>query len=126
MKWTKILLALAAFQYAVFGVLALVDPSRVAAMVHLKPLDAAAMGEVRAMFGGVQLGMAAFLAACLANRWPLRAGLFLVTAVFGAAIAARITSAALDGPPSPDFAGIAAFEVAFWAACTATLVREKG
>lgn len=111
-------------QYAAFGVLALVDPGRVAALTHLRVVDATSLNEVRAMFGGVQLGLAAFLAACLAGRWPARAGLFLVTAVFSVAVVARSASFFLDGPASADYAGIAAFEAAFAAACLVALRRE--
>lgn len=126
MKWTKALVVIAMLQYAAFGVLALSDPARVSGIAHLRVIDATSLNEIRAMFGGVQLALAVFLACCLANRWPLRAGLFLVTSIFVAVVVARTASVLLEGTPSADYVGIAVFEAAFAAVCLVTLARERG
>jgi len=125
MKLTKALVAMATVMFAGFGLLGLFDPQRVLDMMHAEAKDATALNEVRAMHGGFELGVAAFLAACLMNRWSLRAGLFLVTAIFVSAASARAKSMALDGMPDPLFVQIWFFELAFAAACVFTLVREK-
>lgn len=124
-KRTRILVAVSAAMFAVFGLLGLSSPQRVLDMIHAQAQDATALNEVRAMQGGFELGVAAFLVACLMNRWSLRAGLFLTTAIFVGAASARAKSMAIDGMPDPLFVQIWIFELVFAAVCVATLVREK-
>ena len=125
MRLTKTLVAVSAAMFAGFGLLGLMDPQRVLDMMHAQAQDATALNEVRAMQGGFELGVAAFLVACLLNRWSLRAGLFLTTAIFVSAASARAKSMAIDGMPDPLFVQIWIFELVFAAVCVVTLVREK-
>lgn len=106
MSRTRILVAVSAVLFAAFGLLGLFDPLRVLEMIHVQPKDVTAVGEARAMYGGVQLAVAAFLAACLMNRWSLEAGLFLATAIYTGAAAARAKSMVVDGMPDSLFVGV--------------------
>ena len=93
-------------------------------MIHAQATDATALNEVRAMQGGFELGVATFLVACLRNRWSLRAGLFLTTAIFVAAAGGRAWSMMVDGMPDPLFVQIWIFELVFAGVCLAALARE--
>jgi len=125
MKLTRVLVAVSAAMFAGFGLLGLSDPQRVLEMMHAQARDATALNEVRAMQGGFELGVAAFLVACLLNRWSLRAGLFLTTAIFVSAASARAKSMLIDGMPDPLFVQIWTFELVFAAVCVVTLARER-
>lgn len=121
MDRTRVLVALSAAMFTGFGLLSFFDPQRVLEMVHATAGDATALNEVRAMQGGFELGVAAFLVACLRNRWSLEAALFLVTAIFVGAAAGRAWSMMVDGTPDPAFVQIWLFEVSFAAACVVAL-----
>lgn len=125
MRATKALVAVSAAMYAAFGLHALALPASVADMIHVTPRDATALNEIRAMHGGVELGLAAFLVSCLLGRWSLHAGLFLVALLFTGAAAARAKSMLDDGMPDPLFVGIWLFEIAWAAACTVVLSRKS-
>ena len=79
MKMTRILVAASALMFAGFGLNGLFHPEAVLEMIHVDARDLTALNEARAMYGGFELGVAAFLVACLMDRFSLRAGLFLAT-----------------------------------------------
>jgi hypothetical protein len=125
MSLTKILVIAAALMFGAFGLLGMVAPLRTLELIHMQPKDVTAVGEVRARYGGFELGVAAFLVACLLDRWSLRAGLFLTTAIFLGAAAGRGKSALVDGMPDPLFVQILVFEMVFAALCVFALARSK-
>jgi hypothetical protein len=100
----KALVAFAALMFTCFGAIGLVDPSRSLALIHLSAVDTTSINEIRAMYGGVELGIAAFLIAALAGLCPLRSALLLVATVFGGAAVGRATSMVVDGMPATEFA----------------------
>jgi hypothetical protein len=125
MSLTKILVAASALMFGAFGLLGMMDPMRTLELIHMQPKDITAVNEVRAMYGGFELGVAVFLVACLLDRWSLRAGLFLTTAIFLGAAAGRAKSVAADGLPDPLFVQIWIFEMVFAALCIFALARSK-
>lgn len=125
MKFARVLVALSALMFAAFGLRGLFDPLAILEMVHFDGRDPTALNEARAMYGGVELGIAAFLVACLLDRWSLRAGLFLSAAIFTSAAAARAKSMVVDGMPDPVFVNIAMFEAGFAIACVVALARAS-
>ena len=114
MAFPRIVLALSAFIYAAFGAAFLVAPVPMAATVGIQLPEPSAVIDFRATYGGFELGLAAFLAWCLAAPDPstrlgagpstrlgagrVRAGLlvsFLTVAGFGLT---RLAGVVLDGP----------------------------
>jgi hypothetical protein len=124
MKLTKILVAVSALMFAGFGLNGLLNPRGVLDLIHASAIDVTALNEVRAMYGGVELGIATFLVACLLERWPPRAGLFLTTAILVGAAGGRAKSIHVDGMPDATFVGIWVFELVFAAICLFALVRD--
>jgi hypothetical protein len=125
MNLTKILVIASALMFAAFGLLGMMDPLRTLELIHMQPKDITAVNEVRAMYGGFELGVTAFLVACLLDRWSLRAGLFLTTAIFLGAAGGRAMSVVADGMPDPLFVQIWVFEMVFAALCIFALARSR-
>jgi hypothetical protein len=125
MSLTKILVIAATLMFGGFGLLGMMDPMRTLELIHMQPKDITAVNEVRAMYGGFELGVAAFLVACLLDRWSLRAGLFLTTAIFLGAASGRGKSVLLEGLPDTFFVQIWIFEMVFAAVCIFALARSK-
>ena len=119
----KALVAFAALMFTCFGAIGLVDPSRSLALIHLSAIDTTSINEIRAMYGGVELGIAAFLFACLAGRWSLRSGLFVAAALLAGAATGRFVSLFIEGMPVTSFVGIWLFEATYAAACVFALMH---
>lgn len=121
---SKALVWFAAVMFVCFGAVAIVDPSRTLDLVHLAARDATGLNEIRAMYGGVELALAAFLAATAMGYAPLRSGVLLVAIVFGAAAVARTISMMLDGMPSTEFAVAPVFEALISVLAVVVLRRD--
>lgn len=78
-----ILVALCALIYAGVGVFCIVDPVSALAPVGLAPVDDLGRVEVIAMYGGLELGMSAFLAWTLTTPERTRVGLVAGTLSIG-------------------------------------------
>lgn len=125
MTLNRILVAASALMFTAFGLLAFLSPATTLDMIHMQAKDVTALNEIRAMYGGFELGVAAFLVACLAGRWSLHAGLFLTTAIFVGAASGRFKSSWMDGMPAQDFVNIWIFEIVFSVICIFALARSK-
>lgn len=110
MKLQRILVTLGAVGFAGFGLYGLFSPLGIFGLVHGTASHVDTLNDLRAVYGGFQLGIACFLAACLADRWSLSAGLFLMTATFACMVVARTLSFVVDGAPTPALMGGWAFE----------------
>jgi hypothetical protein len=98
MTFARMVLALSALVYAGFGAAFLVAPVRMASFIGIQLPEPSAIIDFRATYGGFELGLAAFLAWCLASRDRLRAGLLasaLTIAGFGVT---RLVGVASGGP----------------------------
>jgi hypothetical protein len=122
MTFARLVLGLSTFVYAAFGAAFLVAPVPMAAYVAIELPEPTAVIDFRATYGGFELGLAAFLAWCLAAPDRLRAGLLaslLTIAGFGVT---RLIGLALDGPArhaiyialSLEWTGIAVTAAALW------------
>lgn len=92
------LLACSAILYAGIGTWTTVDPIGALADVGVGTLDSRGLVELRAMYGGLQLGMAAFLAWCLATPERARVGLTAATLTIGGLGLVRTLSWLAIGP----------------------------
>jgi uncharacterized membrane protein HdeD (DUF308 family) len=93
MSTEQILNILAALALILFGVYAIVQPGRSAALAHLTPDDANGRAEIRIAFGALSVGMG--LAPLVINQPAAYQALGLVWLVVGAA---RILAALVDRP----------------------------
>jgi hypothetical protein len=107
----SVFLLLSALTFAAFGVAFLVAPVAMIGLVELGASSPTARAEVRAMYGGLELGIAAFLFACLARRERVAAGLLCSTIALAGLALARGASIVLDGPVEPIMYWLAAAEV---------------
>lgn len=110
MRLAPLALALAALGFVGFGLAFLVAPDLLA-LVDLAPTTSAARSDVRAIYGGMELGVGVLLA--LAARRPAwwRLGLTAQALTLGGAAVGRLVGVALDGTPRALTGGFAALEV---------------
>jgi hypothetical protein len=108
-RFARIALMLAALGLIGFGAPLLVKPSLLGIVGVRLPRPAAAT-EIRAFYGGLELGLAAFfLAAARREAW-LRPALFAQAAGFGGIVIARLVGIVIDGSASPMIFLFAAIE----------------
>jgi hypothetical protein len=110
-KRARLSLALAALGFAGFGVAFLVRPSLLAA-VGVALTEPAAAAEVRAFYGGLELGLAAFFALALARPAWHRPALVAQVAVFGGVVLGRAVGIVVDGVVDPLLLAFLALEAA--------------
>jgi hypothetical protein len=121
MRLARAVLVLTALVFFVMAVVMLARP-QLAAHVDLAPATPTARVELAAMYSGLELGIAAFLALCAfrGGAWP-GAGLLLGGFALGGLGAVRVGVALTVGPVAPLMYGFALAEVlgaavCFWAA----------
>jgi len=98
-RFARLVLGLSALAFAGIGAAFLVAPQAMAARVGVSLAGATAANDVRAVYGGLQLGVAAFLARCARRPDALDSGLAVQLFTFGGLAAARFASLLLDGNP---------------------------
>ncbi|MCB9685407.1 MAG: DUF4345 family protein [Alphaproteobacteria bacterium] len=95
----RALLGLAVLVYAAIGVWTLIDPVGPMADVGVAVTDARGLVELRAMYGGLELGMAAFLGWCLTDAARARIGLVAATLTLLGLGSVRLVSWVVLQPP---------------------------
>jgi hypothetical protein len=110
--------------FVLIGLGSLVAPEAMVAPVGLSAPDALARGEVRAMYGGLEIGLGAFLGWCVLQK-ALRPGLLCTAFALGGLGVARAGSWALDGQPAGLHPPLFAFELTM-AAVAAWLLWRRG
>ena len=96
---SRLALALGALGFVGFGAVLLVAPALLD-VVGLDVRGAAARSDVRAVYGGMELGVGVFLASCVSRPSWHHAGLAVQALARGGAVAGRLVSLALDGGPN--------------------------
>lgn len=97
----RIALILSIVGFAAFGVPALLWPAEVVSFVGIELPTPAARSDVRAVYGGMQLGLAAFLAYCAAKPERTALGLAATTTCIVGLATARGLGAIVDGEVAP-------------------------
>ncbi len=97
MNWLKTLLLILALGHLLFGAYALLVPDAAARIVSLQPMTPGATGEIRAIFGGLIVGMGLVIVRGAVGgdrgkQWLLAASVAYFGLVLG-----RIVSLVLDG-----------------------------
>ena len=90
-------LVLIGLTFAGFGFWLLRDPEALTRHVGLKMETVSARTEVRAFYGGLELGLGAFLLGCAMFPNGVKVGLGLVACVLAGAGSARLASLVQDG-----------------------------
>jgi len=120
-RWLpQIVLWISALGFGYFGVVFLLDPAGYASKVDLVAATPSARAEVRAMYGGLELALAVFLATCAQRPEWWRLGLLLSAVAFLGLGTGRAVGLALEGVAPPFMRLLLASEVvlaalALWA-----------
>jgi hypothetical protein len=93
----NVVLALCALGFFAFGLWLLLDPAGALGKIGIKASSATGLVELRAFYGGMEIGLGLFVAACaLRPEWQ-GAGLWLVLLANGGAGLARLAAIVLGG-----------------------------
>ena len=123
-RFRIILLSLAGLGFLGFGLAIVAAPEAVLAPVGISG-TAAGLVELRAFYGGLELGLAAFLFACAAKPAWRVPGLWSVALINGGIAAARLLGIGLSGEFTGFFAGALVWEIGFTVAAILALRGAK-
>jgi len=100
MNLSRLSLRLAALAFAGFGVALLARPALIATL-GIELANPTAVTEIRAFYGGLELGLALFFALASTREAWLRPALFAQAAALGGTALARLAGVVLDGSAEP-------------------------
>ncbi|KFN42609.1 DUF4345 family protein [Arenimonas oryziterrae] len=123
--FSRVWVALAGLGFLGFGVWLVIDPAGGLAGVGVGARDAAGLIELRAFYGGLELGLGGFLLACTKRRGLRRPGLWLTLASNGGIGAVRLATIALTGVATPFLAIALVWELGFAGVAGWLLSRSK-
>ena len=103
MLWTRVFLGVQALTLAGFGLAYFIWPEAMANLSGMLLMQRAAVTDVRAYYGGLQLGLAAWLGLALLRPRLLEATCMLLVLLYGALALARIGGLWLDGGAQQTF-----------------------
>lgn len=127
MRFARVVLGLSSLVWSGFGVLLAIWPARLGG-VGLRVDSALARVEVRGFYGGLELGIAAFLAWCAVGKSAerVKAGLVLTAAALGCTALGRLAGIALEGgTTTTQMWSFVALELTGTALAVAALVRLR-
>lgn len=119
----RAVVAITALAFAGIGVWALASPQGALGTVGVAARDAAGVVELRAMYGGLQLGAALFFGWCAADADRLRTGLAATATLIGGLGGVRAAGLVLDRPDSPLLYVFAVLELTGAALAVGLLLR---
>jgi Domain of unknown function (DUF4345) len=93
----RLLLALIALSFLGFGFVFLFNPNEMATMLSIRFVTNAARTDFRATYGGLEIGVGAFLLICAMRREFVRIGLFAGACALVAMATSRSVGLLLDG-----------------------------
>ncbi|MDG9930886.1 MULTISPECIES: DUF4345 family protein [unclassified Pseudomonas] len=99
----RILLAVQALLLAGFGLAYFIRPQEMANLSGMLLMEPAAVTDVRAYYGGLQLGLAVWLVLALLRADLLRPALMLLVLLYASLLVARLGGLALDGGAQQTF-----------------------
>jgi len=120
---SRLFLAIVILMLGGFGVGFLVRPRRFANLIDLRLDSTTAISDVRAVYGGLEIGLAIFLAWCAVDPTRIQVGLGVTAIVFGAVAASRLVGMFLDRPVTSMTVKIFAAEAA--TAIIAVLLADR-
>jgi len=123
MGFARAYLCFVAAMGLLFGVWYLIAPAAWTDATGFGPLAPNALTDVRATYGGFQIGLSVFTAWAAADPARVRMALVLQALTMGAIAACRITGFAIDGSPNAFLQSAIATEVTFTAITLVALSR---
>jgi hypothetical protein len=111
MTWTRLFLVIEGLIFAAVGACTLLAPHKVAGMMDLALTTPSATVEFMTTYGGLLLGLGAFLVWSAVRKAYLPAGLLMLVFAVGAAAGARIVGMATQGAVRPMVTQLLAFEI---------------
>ena len=100
------------YRHGFFGVAFLLRPTQMAQMVSVQLPEPTAKMEIRAFYGGLEIGLAVFLFACAATGAWIKPGLLAAGLACAGPALGRTVGLLLDGRPKPVIFTSLAVEVA--------------
>ena len=107
---TRCFLLVSALGFLLIGINTFRDPLAALAGVELAVNTVSALNELRANYGGLQIGMALFLLAGLFQPAMTRPALLAQTLLVGGLAIGRLVSIGLDGAPNATVQGLLVLE----------------
>src|SRR5438477_3858186 len=123
MNIIKLSLAIAAAGFAGFGIACLADPKWMLKQIDIRPTSDTGTVELRAMYGGLELGMGAFFAYAVTKDELTKPALMVQLGALGGLALARVASM-MATPPRKIMCPIAAAEVGATVICATALKKE--
>ena len=123
-RFSALLIALAGLGFLAFGLAFLVSPLPTLAAAGLVLEGPIAATELRAFYGGLELGLGGYLLVCAWQPSQRRAGLWLTLASNGGIGLSRLLGLVLSGVFTPFFALALAWELGL--ACLAAVCLARG
>ncbi|WP_068860057.1 DUF4345 domain-containing protein [Perlucidibaca aquatica] len=109
-KFTQGFLLLCGLSFLLIGANTFYDPLAAMAPVELNINTVSALNELRANYGGLQIGMGLFLLAGLCCKTYLRPALLAQALIVGGLVTGRLISVAIDGQPNAFIQGLIVLE----------------
>jgi hypothetical protein len=112
MRMARLVLLLFGLMFLGFGLAFAVAPWGMAQLVGLQAMSPQAVTELRAFYGGLEIGLGTFLLACaVTGRW-MHAGLQCLLVICAGIAAGRVFGIAIDDSASPFIWSALATEIA--------------
>ncbi len=125
MKFSRVVLALTGLVFVGFGVAFLLWPLQMTLRVGIPLVTMTGTTDVRALYGGLEIGFGVFLLIASARRtWALPGLAATLCALAGMGLS-RALGVALDGGPEPITGALLASEVSGAAIAALALLRER-
>ncbi len=121
----RIILALAAVCLLGFGILMLIAPAGVLAGLGITLGTPEAVTEIRAFYGGLEIGLGLALGFCLIQPGMLRQGLALSSLCYGTVALARLVGMLVDGSGGTFLLSALALEIGLCVASGWALRRSR-
>ncbi|MCB1627370.1 MAG: DUF4345 domain-containing protein [Xanthomonadales bacterium] len=122
----RLILALSALGLLGFGVWMLIAPQAILAAIGIALQSEAALTEIRAFYGGLEIGLGLALLFCLRSPGWLRPGLALSALCYGCVALCRAGGMLVDGSGGGFLLGALAFEASLCVACVWALRADRG
>ncbi len=122
----RLVVVIVALVFIGLGAWAVADVRGMVSLVGVVPGGPGSELELRAMYGGLELGLGAFLLWCVANKSTVRIGLMCVAATIGGLGLTRLVGIVMD-PNQPSMQLLlATAELATTALAAIELFRQRG
>lgn len=121
----KIVLAISALVFIVYGLVSLISPAIPAGFAGLTMNNGDAFAEIGAMYGGLQTGLGLFCAAAFFNPEFYRSGLMLLILAIGTLALARFVSLLMAQDPVTSYTyGALGYEIVTATLALVVLIRK--